>query len=107
MDNILIELLYDKIQNKMISYRQYGISWPLMGQIFSRGVSLRNLISNLSILFHVSSSTFGMLFFPYLLEIIREHKVDIHELISNFMLDEKFVEILQKEMNRPKKYDRV
>jgi hypothetical protein len=91
----------------MISYRQYGISWPLMGQIFSRGVSLRNLISNLSILFHVSSSTFGMIFFPYLLEIIREYKIDIHELISNFMLDEKFVEILQKEMNRPKKYDRV
>ncbi|HYZ95835.1 MAG TPA: AAA family ATPase [Nitrososphaeraceae archaeon] len=107
MDNILIELLYSKIQNKMISYRQYGISWPLMGQIFSRGVSLRNLISNLSILFHVSSSTFGMIFFPYLLEIIREYKIDIHELISNFMLDEKFVEILQKEMNRPKKYDRV
>ena len=107
MDNILIELLYAKIQNKMISYRQYGISWPLMGQIFSRGVSLRNLISNLSILFHVSSSTFGMLFFPYLLELIREYKIDIHELISNFMLDEKFVEVLQKEMNRPKKYDRV
>jgi replication factor C large subunit len=107
MDNILIEHLYPNIHNKMISYHQYGISWPLMGQIFSRGVSLRNLISNLSLLFHVSSSTFGMLFFPYLLEIIREFKIDIRELISNFMLDEKFVEILQKEMNRPKKYDRV
>jgi replication factor C large subunit len=107
MDNILIELLYAKIQNKMISYHQYGISWPIMGQIFSRGVSLRNLISNLSILFHVSSSTCGMLIFPYLVEIIRERKIDIHELISNFMLDEKFVETFQKEMNRPKKYDRV
>jgi replication factor C large subunit len=107
MDNILIEHLYPNIHNKMISYHQYGISWPLMGQIFSRGVSLRNLISNLSLLFHVSSSTFGMLFFPYLLEIIREFKIDIRELTSNFMLDEKFVEILQKEMNRPKKYDRV
>jgi replication factor C large subunit len=107
MDNILIELLYARIQNKMISYHQYGISWPLMGQIFSRGVSLRNLISNLSILFHVSSSTFGMLFFPYLVEIIRECKIDIYELISNFMLEEKFVETLQKEVNRPKKYDRV
>jgi replication factor C large subunit len=107
MDNILIEHLYPNIHNKMISYHQYGISWSLMGQIFSRGVSLRNLISNLSLLFHVSSSTFGMLFFPYLLEIIREFKIDIRELISNFMLDEKFVEILQKEMNRPKKYDRV
>lgn len=107
MDNILIEHLYPNIHNKMISYHQYGISWPLMGQIFSRGVSLRHLISNLSLLFHVSSSTFGMLFFPYLLEIIREFKIDIRELTSNFMLDEKFVEILQKEMNRPKKYDRV
>lgn len=107
MDNMLIELLYKNIQNKMISYNQYGISWPLIGQIFSRGVSLRNLISNLSIMFHVSSSTFGMLFFPYMLEIIRVFKIDIHEFISNFMLDEKFVEILQKEMNRAKKNDRV
>lgn len=107
MDNMLIELLYENIQNKMISYNQYGLSWPLMGQIFSRGVSLRNLISNLSILFHVSSSTFGMLFFPYMLEIIRVFKIDIHEFISNFMLDEKFLEILQKEMNRAKKNDRV
>jgi hypothetical protein len=38
-----------------------------------------------------------------MLEIIREFKIDIHEFISNFMLDEKFVEILQKEMNRTKK----
>jgi replication factor C large subunit len=103
MNNMLIELLYENIQNKMISYNQYGISWPLMGQIFSRGVSLRNLISNLSMFFHVSSSTFGMLILPYMLEIIREFKIDIHEFISNFMLDEKFVEILQKEMNRSKK----
>ncbi|HSF01295.1 MAG TPA: AAA family ATPase [Nitrososphaeraceae archaeon] len=103
MNNMLIELLYENIQNKMISYNQYGISWPLMGQIFSRGVSLRNLISNLSMFFHVSSSTFGMLILPYMLEIIREFKIDIHEFISNFMLDEKFVEILQKEMNRTKK----
>jgi replication factor C large subunit len=103
MNNMLIELLYENIQNKMISYSQYGISWPLMGQIFSRGVSLRNLISNLSMFFHVSSSTFGMLILPYMLEIIREFKIDIHEFISNFMLDEKFVEILQKEINRTKK----
>lgn len=103
MDNILIELLYENMQNKMISYNQYGISWPLMGKIFSRGLSLRNLISNLSTFFHVSSSTFGMLFYPYMLEIIQEFKIDIHEFISNFMLDEKFVEILQKEMNRNKK----
>lgn len=103
MNNMLIELLYENIQNKMISYNQYGISWPLMGQIFSRSVSLRNLISNLSMFFHVSSSTFGMLILPYMLEIIREFKIDIHEFISNFMLDEKFVEILQKEMNRTKK----
>ena len=103
MDNMLIDLLYENIQNKMISYNQYGISWPLMGQIFSRGVSLRNLISNLSTFYHVSSSTFGMLFFPYMLEILSELKIDIHEFTSHFMLDEKFVEILQKEMNRTKK----
>ncbi|MGE0242503.1 MAG: AAA family ATPase [Nitrososphaeraceae archaeon] len=100
MDNILIQLLYPSIQNKMISYHQYGFSWVLMGQIFSRGVSIRNMLSHLSVFFHVSSSTFGMLFFPYMLEIIREFKIDIPDLISKFRLDEKFVDILQKEISR-------
>src|SRR5215212_4955123 len=107
MNNIIIELLYEKIQNNMISYHQYGISWPIMGQVFSRGVPLRSLISKLSLSFHVSSSTFGMIFFPYLLEIIHEFKIDIHGLISSLMLDEKFVEIIQKEILRSKRYEQT
>lgn len=107
MNNVIIEILYENIQNKMVSYHQYGISWPLMGQIFSRGVPLRSLISKLSLSFHVSSSTFGMIFFPYLLEIIHEFKIDIHDLISNVLLDEKFVEIIQKEILRSKRYERI
>lgn len=100
MDDILIRLLYPSILNKMISYNQYGFSWVLMGQIFSRGISVRNLLSHLSTFFHVSSSTFGMLFFPYLLEILSQFKIDIPDLISNLRLDEKFVDIIQKEMRR-------
>ncbi len=107
MNNVIIEILYENIQNKMVSYHQYGISWPLMGQIFSRGVPLRSLISKLSLSFHVSSSTFGMIFFPYLLEIIHEFKIDIHDLISNVLLDEKYVEIIQKEILRSKRYERI
>src|SRR4030095_2130040 len=107
MNNLIIELLYEKIQNNMISYHQYGISWPIMGQVFSRGVPLRSLISKLSLSFHVSSSTFGMIFFPYLLKIIHDRKIDIHDLISNLMLDEKFVEIIQKEILRSKSYERT
>ena len=103
MNNLIVELLYEKIQNNIISYHQYGISWPIMGQVFSRGVPLRSLISELSSSFHVSSSTFGMIFFPYLLKIIHDQKIDIHDLISNLMLDEKFVEIIQKEILRSKK----
>jgi replication factor C large subunit len=107
MNNVIIQLLYENIQNKMITYHQYGISWPVMGQVFSRGVPLRSLISKLSLSFHVSSSTFGMIFFPYLLEIIHEFKIDIHDLISSLMLDEKFVEIIQKEILRSKRYERT
>ena len=107
MNNLIIQLLYENIQNKMITYHQYGISWPVMGQVFSRGVPLRSLISKLSLSFHVSSSTFGMIFFPYLLEIIHEFKIDIHDLISSLMLDEKFVEIIQKEILRSKRYERT
>jgi len=100
MDDILIRLLYPSILNKMISYHQYGVIWVLMGQIFSRGISIRNLLSQMSVFFHVSSSTFGMLFFPYLLEILSQFKIDIPDLISNLRLDEKFVDIIQKEMRR-------
>ena len=107
MNNVIIHLLYENIQNKMITYHQYGISWPVMGQVFSRGVPLRSLISKLSLSFHVSSSTFGMIFFPYLLEIIHAFKIDIHDLISSLMLDEKFVEIIQKEILRSKRYERT
>lgn len=107
MNNIIIQLLYENIQNKLITYHQYGISWPLMGQVFSRGVPLRSLISKLSLSCHVSSSTFGMIFFPYLLEIIHVFKIDIHDLISSLMLDEKFVEIIQKEILRSKRYERT
>jgi replication factor C large subunit len=107
MNNVIIQLLYENIQNKMITYHQYGISWPVMGQVFSRGVPLRSLISKLSLSFHVSSSTFGMIFFPYLLEIIHEFKIDIHDLISSLMLEEKFVEIIQKEILRSKRYERT
>ena len=107
MNNVIIQLLYENIQNKMISYNQYGISWPVMGQVFSRGVPLRSLISKLSLSFHVSTSTFGMIFFPYILQIIHESKIDIHDLVSNLMLDEKFVEIIQKEILRSKRYERT
>ena len=107
MNNVIIQLLYENIQNKMITYHQYGISWSVMGQVFSRGVPLRSLISKLSLSFHVSSSTFGMIFFPYLLEIIHEFKIDIHDLISSLMLDEKFVEIIQKEILRSKRFERT
>ena len=58
MNNVIIQLLYENIQNKMISYNQYGISWPVMGQVFSRGVPLRSLISKLSLSFHVSTRYF-------------------------------------------------
>jgi replication factor C large subunit len=107
MNNVIIQLLYENIQNKKISYNQYGISWPVMGQVFSRGVPLRSLISKLSLSFHVSTSTFGMIIFPYILQIIHEFKIDIHELVSNLMIDEKFVEIIQKEILRTKRYERT
>ena len=47
-----------------------------------------------------------MIFFPYILQII-ESKIDIHDLVSNLMLDEKFVEIIQKEILRSKRYERT
>ena len=71
-----------------------------MGKIFSRGKSIKNLIQALSKLFHVSSSTFGILYFDYFLKIVSINNTDVSDLIYNSNLDIKYSELIQKEIER-------
>lgn len=100
MDSLIIQQLFDSLKNCNVRYNQYGMSWPLMGKIFSRGKSIKNLIQALSNLFHVSSSTFGILYFDYFLKIVSINNTDVSDLIYNSNLDIKYSELIQKEIER-------
>ncbi|MGD1835718.1 MAG: AAA family ATPase [Nitrososphaeraceae archaeon] len=100
INDIVIKLMFPYIINKNIKYNQYNISWPLMGTIFSRGQSTRKIISEMSKLFHVQKSVFGVLYFPFLLKILESNKVDLFEFIHELGLEEKYITVLEKELSR-------
>jgi replication factor C large subunit len=91
--------LFRNTRNKGIKYNQYGVIWPLMGPIFARGNSIRNLISYLSKKTHVTKSVFGSIYFPYLLQLLVDKKIDLKEFLGISNLDEKSSEALVKEMD--------
>lgn len=107
MNSLITKQLSDECQNKGIAYNQYALNWYHIGTIFSRGQSIRNIILILSKYFHVSSSTFGSLYFPFLLKIMSNNKIDINEFIFTYSLDSKYLEIFSKEIERMKKVESI
>jgi replication factor C large subunit len=91
--------LFRNTRNKGIKYNQYGLIWPLMGPIFARSNSIKNLLSNLSKKTHVTKSVFGSIYFPYLLQLLVDKKIDLKEFLGISNLDEKSSEALVKEMD--------
>ena len=70
-----------------------------MNHIFVRGQSLKNLLSSLSKQTHVTKSIFGSIYFPYLLQLLIDKKIDPREFSNISNLDEKSGEALTKEMD--------
>ena len=103
IDNIIAYGLFDTTHYKQIKYNQYSMSWPVMGPIFIRGRSMKNLLSEMAYETHTSKSVFGSLYFPYLIQIMIENKIDPYEFAEHSNLDEKTGEALAKEMDRTKK----
>ena len=103
IDNIIAYGLFDTTHYKQIKYNQYSMSWPVMGPIFIRGRSMKNLLSEMAYETHTSKSVFGSLYFPYLIQIMIDNKIDPYEFAEHSNLDEKTGEALAKEMDRTKK----
>jgi len=103
IDNIIAYGLFDTTHYKQIKYNQYSMSWPVMGPIFIRGRSMKNLLSEMAYETHTSKSVFGSLYFPYLMQIMIDNKIDPYEFAEHSNLDEKTGEALAKEMDRTKK----
>ena len=76
IDNIIAYGLFPATHNKGIKYNQYSMSWPMMGPIFSRGRSMKSLLSEMAYETHASKSVFGSMYFPYLIRILTENKID-------------------------------
>ena len=91
--------MFRNTRNKGIKYNQYGVFWPLMRPIFARGNSMKNLLSSLSKQTHVTKSVFGSIYFPYLLQLLVDKKIDLKEFSNIPNLDEKYSEALVKEMD--------
>ena len=95
--------LFRSTRHKGIKYNQYGIIWPLIGPIIARGNYVKDLLSNLSKQSRVTKSTFGSIYFPYLLQLLVDKKIDLKELSSIQNFDEKSYQALAKEMDLIKK----
>ena len=103
LDNIIAYGLFENSRNMGIKYNQYNIIWPVMAPIFARGQSMKNLLIDLAEKAHTSKSIFGLLYLPYLIQIMIDNEVDPQEFARILNLDEKAGEALAREMERTEK----
>jgi replication factor C large subunit len=89
LDSVLIGLYKEGIS---VRYSQFNLSWPVLNRLRWDGKAIRGLISTLAKRMHVSTSSFGTLYFPYLLLCMKNKTLDLS-------LDETYNELLQKEMS--------
>ena len=92
LDEILLGL-YKK--DTSIRYSKYNLSWPLLNRLRWDGRSLKALASSMAKNFHVSKSTFATFYFPYILFMIKNKKLELE-------LEETYSEIIEKEIERMK-----
>ncbi len=92
LDEILLGL-YKK--DTSIRYSKYNLSWPLLNRLRWDGRSLKALASSMAKNFHVSRSTFATFYFPYILFMIKNKKLELE-------LEETYSEIIEKEIERMK-----
>jgi len=90
LDNILLGL-YKK--DTPIRYSRYNLSWPLLNRLRWDGKSIKDMATVLAKKLHVSRSSFATFYFPYILFMIKNKKLE---------LDETFDDIIEKEIERLK-----
>ena len=99
---ILAYSIFQHARLKHIHYNRYSIGFQYMGNIFSRGQSLRAVLLHLSKIFHTSRSNFGLFVFPYMTHILASNPI-FENYIRNSFSDEKSTENLINEIGRIKK----
>ena len=92
LDGILIKLFKE---GTSIRYTQYNLSWPLLNRLRWDGKTLKQIFTILGNQMHVSRSTFGTFYFPFMLKCMKNKKLELE-------IEENFSEILEKEMEKIK-----
>jgi replication factor C large subunit len=89
LDNILLDLYR---ADSAVRYSQYNLPWPLLNRLRWDGKKIKELASILAKKMHVSQSTFGTFFLPYVLLCMKNKKLELD-------LSSEYDDILQKEMD--------
>lgn len=89
LDAILIKL-YKK--DSSIRYNKFNLSWPLLNRLRWDGKNIKAFATVMAKQMHISRSTFGTFYLPYLLFCLKNKQFE-------FPLEESFGELIQKEMD--------
>lgn len=89
LDAILIKL-YKK--DSSIRYNKFNLSWPLLNRLRWDGKNIKAFATVMAKQMHISRSTFGTFYLPYLLFCLKNTQFE-------FPLEESFGELIQKEMD--------
>jgi len=88
LDAILVGL-YKK--DLPVRYSRFNLSWPLLNRLRWDGKNIKSLATNMTKILHVSKSTFATFYFPFILFLMQNKKLDLN-------LDESYKELLEKEI---------
>lgn len=74
LDGILLRLF---VPDAPVRYNQYNLPWPLLNRIRWDARTLREMFTALGARMHVSASTFGTLYFPLMLQCMKNKKLSL------------------------------
>lgn len=97
-NDVLISKLFYFSRFPSIKYNQYSIPFPLIGSIFMRGQTLRQVRTELASAFHIGESKVGLFYYSFFIHILKS--AESSSIIFNNSDNSKLNEIIEKEKSR-------
>lgn len=97
-NDILVWKIFDYSRFPSITYNQYSVPFPLIGSIFMRGQTLRQVRAELAREFHAGMSNVGLFYYPYLIQILRNSNLSTIDFKNPD--NSKLNDIIEKEKSR-------
>ena len=97
-NDVLISKFFRFSRFSSIRYNQYSIPFPLIGSIFMRGQTLRQVRTELAKAFHAGESKVGLFYYSYFIQILKD--TENSSIVFNNSDNSKLNEIIEKEKSR-------